>query len=234
MAGETGKINTYSIDINIKQKLKYYCYQNNMKTYSDLLTLGTENLLLFRNNNLSNDNNITGIENSLTGKYFDQMVRLNRYIYTTSSTNDPGKLTQAFFVGFQAPLSVCNTIAQNLIQDRYGYSIKQLQIIDNQLFAVPSIFHFVYSNDPVRAMMDIKNFEVDRMKSQSRRRRLTDKSNESLVADIDGYEFPLELIAQYSDVIINEKLCEMLIVDGDINADDLYVVLLNILRRIPQ
>lgn len=202
-----------------------------MKTYNDLLTLGTQNLLLFRNNNPS-DVNITGIEDSLTGKYLDQIIRLNEYVYTTSSTNDPGKLFQAFFVGFQAPLSICNAIAQNLIQDRYGYSIKQLQIIDNQLFAVPSIFHFVYSNDPVRAMMDTKNFEMDRTKSQLRKHRLTDQSNEALVADIDGDEFPVELIAEYSDVIINEKLCEMLVVDGDINADDLYVVLLNILRHI--
>ncbi len=70
--------------------------------------------------NLSTDD--TGIEPCLTGVYFDQILKLNDYIYTTSSTNEPADATfQAMFIGFYAPKSVAEAICKHVVDKDYLY-----------------------------------------------------------------------------------------------------------------
>jgi hypothetical protein len=82
----------------------------------------------------------TGIENHLTGKYLDQILQLNDFIYTTASTNYPadssfqqvagpnsglqaGLQVQSMFVDFYAPQSLCMTLCTHLHSKRLTYFI---------------------------------------------------------------------------------------------------------------
>jgi hypothetical protein len=59
--------------------------------------------------------NITGVERSLTGEFYEQILELNKYVYTTSSTNNPEDPSfQEMFVGFYVPKSVALKLAKFL------------------------------------------------------------------------------------------------------------------------
>lgn len=66
------------------------------KEYDALLEKGTNDLLKFKNDNTSTTE--TNIETSLVQPYLDQMIELNKYMYTHASTNNPGGLFQPFFL----------------------------------------------------------------------------------------------------------------------------------------
>jgi hypothetical protein len=70
-------------------------------TYAQLLTYGYNNLYRLDVDNLDTEENITGIEESLFDepKFYAQILELNRYVYTTASTNYPTNPDfQAMFV----------------------------------------------------------------------------------------------------------------------------------------
>jgi hypothetical protein len=59
--------------------------------------------------------NVTGVETSLTGEFYEQILELNKYVYTTSSTNRPKDPTfQEMFVGFYVQRSVALKLAEFL------------------------------------------------------------------------------------------------------------------------
>ena len=66
--------------------LDMYKERDNQMTFKELLKSGRDDLLEFKRTGNPGEN---GIEDSLTGKYFDQILELNNYIYTTASTNYP-------------------------------------------------------------------------------------------------------------------------------------------------
>lgn len=117
--------------------------------YSDLLSIGRKSLIQHSIAPLSRQENITGIEESLTGKWLNQILNLNYYVYTTASTNYPGEQFQAFFVVFNAPEKLCDAIVEYLDPFKYAYAIKRLKY-DEQSGNVdtdPIIAHLVKSND---------------------------------------------------------------------------------------
>lgn len=62
-------------------------------SYRQLLRFGRSNLRKFLNSSLEYEDNITGIEESiLEGSYMKQIIKLNKYIYTTASTNYPNDI----------------------------------------------------------------------------------------------------------------------------------------------
>lgn len=82
------------------------------ETFEQLLARGQENFI-------DPDNNITGIEPStLNGKFKEQLASLNRYIYTTYSTNAGDKVLSIEGV---IPLNTFKRIEPLLLQQGYWY-----------------------------------------------------------------------------------------------------------------
>lgn len=79
----------------------------------------------FRKFNESTPNiNITGIEAHLTGVYYAQVLQLNNYIFTTSSTNYPNDVKfQPMFLGFYTKKSIAEKIFKHLINNKYNYYV---------------------------------------------------------------------------------------------------------------
>lgn len=97
-------------------------------TFKQLLTLGHENLSKFPN--LDDDDNITGIEETLVEPYLSQMIFINKFIYTVASTNHPSDLPffQPFFVEGICRLSDARKI-RNKLTSQYIWVVYQNPII---------------------------------------------------------------------------------------------------------
>lgn len=197
-------------------------------SYIDLLKLGRTTLEKFSEIGITHDENYTGIEESLGGIFLAQMLELNNYIYTTSSTNHPGTKTQCFFIGFQAPEELCMKIVQQLDPIKYGYSLVSLRIKDNELTSVPLILHYVPSNDPTGSFYDTHSIQ----RSKNNPRRLSKSASQDIVGSAFYQEFPNMLISEYAYTIKKDKICNMTITDTDIYDESLYLVLIDILRKI--
>lgn len=201
------------------------------RTYSDLINQGYNLLFKYKTIGITNDENITGIESSLNDKYLDQMLELNKYIYTTASTNHPGEKFQPFFLDFIAPKQVCLKIIQYLSLVKYSYVIKELSIENGIIETNPLVIHIVENNDPKMPMLDARYFKRVYNNDRSHSKRDYTQLRE-LVSSVIYSEFPIELVEQYENVIKNDELCSMMIEDSDINDESLYIVLLHILYQI--
>jgi len=189
-------------------------------TYPDLLHFGYNLLSKYKTIGVIEDENITGIEDSLNAQYLDQMLELNKYIYTTASTNHPGQKFQCFFIDFIAPKRLCLKIIQYLALTKYSYVIKELSVKNNVQEANPVMIHMVSNNDPKGSILDP--------------RLLTDHISRirELIVTLTDSQLPQELVPQYKQVIQDDNLCDMTIEDSDLNDESLYLVLLNILQQI--
>lgn len=68
-------------------------------TWEDLLSYGRGLLSSFEKGLLSNKANVTGIEDHiLQSDYLMQLLRLNNYMFTTGSTNEPDALFQPMWI----------------------------------------------------------------------------------------------------------------------------------------
>ena len=61
--------------------------------YENLLNYGRNSILEFVESGTPGE---TAIEPSLVGKFLDQIYNLNKYVFTTASTNYPGEKFQPF------------------------------------------------------------------------------------------------------------------------------------------
>jgi len=103
--------------------------------------------------------NITGVETSLKGKYFVQMLKLNKYVYTTSSTNYPCDVDfQAMFLGFYTKQSTALKLLEQLASKKYNYCvinecsrdiIKMNVVDDSKNLVVPEIIDGKYTEFPM-------------------------------------------------------------------------------------
>jgi len=121
-------------------------------------------------------------------------------------------------------MKLCYSILKKLNPRKYGYSIKSLSIVKQNLIITPLIMHFVQSNNPESLMLDTRSFEIIEEKKYEM------KSIKNLIIEATYQEFPDDLKIKYKSMIKDEKICEIEIIDSDINSEDLYKVLLNILR----
>lgn len=83
--------------------------------YKTFIYEGVKRLKKHEEGCLNDEDNISGIEDCLKGKYLDQMINLNNYINTTASTNYPSDPTfQAMFVDFNIDAKTAFNLATYL------------------------------------------------------------------------------------------------------------------------
>lgn len=98
----------------------------------ELLEESQNFLLQFINGYSPSIKNWSGVEHHLTGKYLRQMIQLNKYMLTESSTNYP-------YNKYFEPMKVSGLISRSILNDK---CIKQLEGIGL------SLFYIDYSKDP--------------------------------------------------------------------------------------
>jgi len=70
--------------------------------------------------------NITGVSSCLTGIYFDQIQELNKYVYTTSSTEYPEDPEEnEMYIAFYTLKSIAGKIAEFCSKTKYNYGVFQ-------------------------------------------------------------------------------------------------------------
>lgn len=147
-------------------------------SYSDLLAYGRELLIKFAEDQLSDQDNITGLE-ELPLRYLLDMYVLNYYMFTTGSTNFPERLFEPMWITGYLPLHLTRPLTTYLkangiyyiIQDELAKEVldtyilpdasllnpKNLSLIipfgglmPDQL--LPQIEHLFYASDPLVAI----------------------------------------------------------------------------------
>jgi len=85
-------------------------------SYDDLLAHGQKMLKGHESGNLSDVDNLTGVEPSLSDEYLSQITEMNQYIYTVASTNEPSArpFFQPFFIDGVCRLSQAQTLEYHL------------------------------------------------------------------------------------------------------------------------
>lgn len=177
-----------------------------MALFRDLLSSARYNLFRSQQGTLSDTANITGIEESLAGEYFDQIVRLNNYVYTTGSTNNPGTGFQSFWIDLFAPAEVCELIISNLSPTEYSYSYQRASSLVLTDEGEELARHLVREDDGSH-LFGLKTGFAD-----------------SYLAD----QLPDSIREQYSDLI--PSLFFLTIDDAISTRDTLYQTLLDILE----
>lgn len=84
------------------------------RTFDSLLASGREQLERFRQDDTTDT--ATGVEESLSGHFMDEMIEMNDNIYTVASTNNPGALPffQPFFIEGVCRLSLARKLKRYL------------------------------------------------------------------------------------------------------------------------
>ncbi len=176
----------------------------------------------------SGDSGETAIEDSLKGKFFEQIYDLNKYIFTTGSTNYPGEHFQPFFIVFTCPEELGRKIIKKLDPFYYGYTFKQLIYENDKLFTIPLIHHMIKVHDD--RLTGSNPLNIDEIFNPNERLRKIFLSE--TLSTIGIGDFPDESIEEYKSLFINLNMCEMEIEASDINDENLYLDLLDIIRSI--
>lgn len=180
--------------------------------YRDMLARARKNLKLHKKDQLSHAENVTGIEDSLKGKYFDQILELNKHVYTTGSTNSPGTGFQAFWIDFYAPLAVCDFVISRLDQISYSYVYRD------------SSDSLRLQYEDILALHLVREDEGEHLLGLKVQRLAGDDFNGTLLSE----QLPLTTRENYSDIV--PYLGFVTIDDAISRRDTLYQVLLDILR----
>lgn len=120
--------------------------------YLQLLTFGYTNLSNLNVENLSDEDNITGVEESLFENpvYYRQILDLSRYVYTTASTNDPNNpYFQPMFVTGYMLKSQAKKLKPILEKQKIAFrfmeliptGIKQKLFIPNNAYEISVIYN---------------------------------------------------------------------------------------------
>jgi hypothetical protein len=97
------------------------------ETFEELLSFGR--MQLTNTQNGIKDANVTGIEDQLSGKYLDQMIELNQYMYTTYSTN---RYTDCLSIGGELKLPTALKLANKCKEKGFWYAINDAgKVIDH-------------------------------------------------------------------------------------------------------
>jgi hypothetical protein len=89
----------------------------------------------------------TGMEPFMVGEYFDQIFKLNDYVYSTASTNYPGAGLTQMFIFFYAPKSLCQRILEYFTSNEHECLIEDdfKNFVPNGL----EINHLFEGDDPL-------------------------------------------------------------------------------------
>ena len=110
-----------------KPKVEIIPKEMGMEDYKKMVKRGKERLMKFKKGILKDEENLTGIEESLVDEYLDIMIKINDYVYTTSSTNSPDNPDfQEMFIQFTAPKSMMMKIKDEIEKNPDYYYLIQI------------------------------------------------------------------------------------------------------------
>lgn len=132
-------------------------------SFNQLLAYGRTNLIRHR---YSPGHSPTNIEDDLKGIYLDQMIELNKFIYTTASTNDPhNSMFQPMFISGYMPLSKAYALINDL-NDFYPndyyyivYSIEADLIYEMNIFKGKDPDYLLQTSS-IHSLIDYERLEV--------------------------------------------------------------------------
>jgi hypothetical protein len=212
--------------------------------FKDLLRLGQAQLQAFKDG--KTDLNVTGIEDRLSGVYLDQMIILNKYVYTIYSTNF---YDSALSIEFVLPLSLAKSLTA-LLKPRYWYTIVEKNILHDIYIhkvrhATGAVLSYVKVEDAhakrhmARTFEDFLNhkgwYEYDGcywLYNSCYFHYSEDEIREDMKKDPVVIE-PISL--GYCDPILisgPDPLVTMTVEDPDVNRKDLYAVLIEYLQSL--
>jgi hypothetical protein len=168
--------------------------------------------------------NTTGIEPQLSGEKLEQMIKLNKHVFTTASTNYySGKHKEAYWIFFTLPLSLARKLGEKLRENGYWYIIDNCKDICEKYADEKKMFE------------KYENKDFAHIRSNINHRDPNDVFTERYAHDVTNRYHPDVECSDYCDKSLFEgdnQLVEMTVTDPDVNRTTLYKVLYEILEQL--